>query len=203
MKENKHFYVAITGVSGSGKSTVLQILKDHNVMVKDYDTFSVNVVQNSQIVHSKLCELIGKDVVEMGDINLMKVGAFFDEHLDLEYEFEKWYQPYLGKCIYYDMVQADHKGICFFDVPFLGEKHLYHLFDEIWEIKAEKKICCERIQKRNNYSFEKAMYLVERSNALDESEAYKIYCIDNSGTLAELENQVVNRLLKVRDAFVC
>lgn len=203
MKENKHFYVAITGVSGSGKSTVLQILKKQKAMVKDYDDFSVSIVRISKKVQSKLCELVGKDIVEEGYVNLKKVGTFFDEHLDLECEFEKWYQPYLGNHILYDMVQKNYEGVCFFDVPFLQEKNLYHLFDEIWEVKAEKKICCERIQNRNNYSFKKAVYLVERSSALDESVVYKTYHIDNNGTFAELEKQVVDRLLKIKEIFVC
>ena len=107
LKENKHFYVAITGVSGSGKSTVLQMIKKQNITIKDYDDFSVNVVRNSPVVHSKLRELIGKDVVGKGNVNLKKIGEFFDEHLELECEFEKWYQPYLGKQIHSDMVQMN------------------------------------------------------------------------------------------------
>lgn len=203
LKDNKHFYVAITGVSGSGKSTILQILKKQNAIVKDYDDFSVSIVRTSKTVHSKLCELIGNDIVEKGNVNLKRIGTFFEGRPDLECEFEKWYQPYLGKHIYCDMMQVNYKGVYFFDVPFLHEKNLYHLFDEIWEIKAEKKICCERIRKRNNYSFEKAKYLVERSSPLDESEAYKTYYIDNNGTFAELEKQVVDRFLKIKETFVC
>ena len=62
MEKAKHYYIAITGTAGSGKSTVLQILKDNGYFTIDYDYFSHQVINNSKSVHSRSEERrVGKE----------------------------------------------------------------------------------------------------------------------------------------------
>ena len=192
LEKNRKYYVAITGASGSGKTTVLQIIKEMDFFVKDYDEFSVEVIRKSEKVGSKLQEIIGIDFLPNGQADLKRIGDYFDEHFEEEQRFEIWYQPYLGKQIQNDILQNDYRGICFFDVPFLKEKEIGNLFDEIWVIKTDFGVCCKRVQMRNGYSLEKAQYLVGRSSVVPEGDFVNVCFINNNFSKDELERQIIN-----------
>lgn len=201
MGKDKKYYVAITGASGSGKTSVLQMLKEMNFLTKDYDTFSVEVIKKSERVHLKLQEIIGEDFVPNGQVELKRIGEYFDNHCEAEKRFETWYQPYLGKQIRKDILKSNYQGVWFFDVPFLGEKEIADLFDEIWLIKTDFEVCCQRIQNRNGYSAKKAKYLVERLKVLSRCEETNVYCVSNNSSKIDLEKQVKNRLYRMMGKF--
>lgn len=198
MEIDKHYYVAITGASGSGKSTILRILDRNNYFTMDYDAFSIRVINESKQVHTKLQEFVKDEFLQNGTIDLKTVGAYFDEHIDREMEFEAWYQPFLGNQIKKDVNLSNYQGICFFDVPLLREKGICDLFDEIWYISAKKDLCCKRIQQRNGYSYEKAMYLINRSSDLAEDTLFNVYVIDNNYSIDKLERNVISRAQSIR-----
>ena len=201
MGKDKKFYVAITGASGSGKTTVLKMLKEMNFLTKDYDTFSVEVIKKSERVHLKLQEIIGEDVVPNGQVELKRIGEYFDNHCEAEKEFETWYQPYLGEQIRKDILKRNYQGVCFFDVPFLGEKEIVDLFDEICLIKTDFEVCCQRIQNRNGYSVEKSQYLVERSSFVSECDLANVCIISSNFSKDELERQIINKVHVMKTLF--
>lgn len=197
MVVNSRYYIAVTGASGSGKTTVLQMLKKRGFFTKDYDFFSVEIIKDSQAVHSKLFEFIGEKYWKNKNVDLKYVGEYFDKHEEEEKQFEAWYQPYLGERIRKDILENGYQGICFFDVPFLKEKNIFDLFDEIWIIETEFKLCCKRIQARNGYSDKKAMYLVKRSMPCEKNTFLNTYIIDNNFSEDNLETQLTNRLFSI------
>lgn len=199
MEKDSRYYVAITGASGSGKTTILRILEKNGYFTKDYDLFSIGIVKKSQIVHSYLRKIMGDKYLTDRPIDLKQVGLYFEQHLEQEMAFERWYQPYLGEQIKKDILLSNYKGLCFFDVPFLKEKNISELFDEVWVVSTEKKLCIERVQARNGYDYDKADYLVERSIAIDENMDLKKIIIDNNRvSLEQLEKKVIIRLCEIK-----
>lgn len=191
---NRQYYVAITGMCGSGKTTVIHILDREGFFTKDYDLFSTKIIKESKEVHLKLCEIIGTCWWRDNKIDLKRIGKYFDNHVEKEKRFEAWYQPYLGEQIKNDILENDYQGICFFDVPFIEKKKIYDLFDEIWIVDTDVKLCCERIQNRNKYSYEKAKYLVSRSSPLGTNFG-NTYIINNNFSKQGLKKQVMERAL--------
>lgn len=93
-----------------------------------------------------------------------------------------------------------NRKIIFADVPFLAQKKISKLFDEIWIIEATFENCVQRIKTRNNYDTDKIKYLIERSLAGEEiyNSADKI--IVNNGNFEAFRHEIKRnlKLLKVR-----
>lgn len=186
---DKKHYVALTGCSGSGKSTALRFIREERFFVADFDKFSLKVITENSQVQRKLESIIDEQIFTGGQIDLKKIGAFFESDRIAEKYFEEWYQPILGQEIRKFLATVNHK-IIFADVPFLAQKKISTLFDEIWIIEATFENCVRRIKARNNYDFDKIKYLIERSPVSDEiyNSADKI--IDNNDGLDEFRDKI-------------
>ena len=93
MEKAKHYYIAITGTAGSGKSTVLQILKDNGYFTIDYDYFSHQVINNSKSVHSRLSKIIGKDLNNFTEKDLKVCGLILELHQSEEKISKNGFNP--------------------------------------------------------------------------------------------------------------
>lgn len=82
-----------------------------------------------------------------------------------------------------------YSGLCFFDIPFLTQRNLENIFNEIWIINAEKEKCITRILKRNKYTKEKAQYLVDRSEIKNETYKINYSIIDNNCSINDLKKE--------------
>ncbi len=197
MKHNNVQRIAISGSSGSGKSTVLQYLDKLGYKTKDYDEFAVEFIQKSDLVYSKLEEIIEIDIRIDGGVNLKQIGDFFEKHLDKEVVFEKWYQPLLGKEIKNSILISDENGTYFYDIPYIDKKKIVDFFDEIWIITANIDECCKRIKKRNGYSDKKTRYLVNRSLICIDGRS-NVFYIENNNDYTKLRINVDEQLMRLK-----
>ena len=197
----KRYFVAIVGTAGSGKTTVLQLLNNMGYTTKDYDTYSVDVIKSSRLVQSKLEEFLGQEIIHQGKIDMKRIGAYFDENMEQEIEFEKWYQPVLGHYIEQDILDnyQSYDEMVFFDVPFLKEKGIEVLFDEVWVIKSDWKTCCTRMQERNGYSYDKAKYLTTRFAQNEMGDFSNMKLFNNDGSIESLKQQIEECLSELND----
>lgn len=189
MEIDNNYYIAITGCSGSGKSTALKLISRKKFFVVDFDRFSLKVISENFQVQRKLEAIIGEKIFTYGKIDFKKVGAFFETNLDAEKDFEVWYQLVLGKEIKKFLATISDK-IVFADVPFLAQKNISNLFKEIWIVESTFENCFQRLKARNNYSADKIIYLIERSKVAEEVYTSSSRIINNNGTLEEFGDKI-------------
>lgn len=158
---NKPYNIAITGCIGSGKTTVSNYLFNKGYKVIYIDNISRNLL-NCNFVSEKIQEFIEEDIFINEELNLKLIGKYFDNHPVEEQIFEKWYQEFLGLKIK-RIINKNKSHIIFYDIPLLHMKKIDKLFDFIWVINADPKICIKRVLKRNNYSISKIKLLIENS----------------------------------------
>ena len=193
MEDKKNYLVGITGITGSGKTTVSNILRDYGYTVLDIDDFSRKIIREEKIIAYKLKKIIKKEILYKGNIDYKKVGNIFDKYPHLENQFEEWFQIFLGNKIKEEiLLLKNDKIIYFFDIPFLYKKGIHNLFDYIWVIESKKDYCFQRIKLRNNYSDEKIINLIENSNLGKNINEKNITIIKNNSTIYELKSQIKN-----------
>lgn len=101
---------------------------------------------------------------------------------------------YIGKKIKNQFHELKYSGLCFFDIPFLTQRNLENIFNEIWIINAEKEKCITRILKRNKYTKEKAQYLVDRSEIKNETYKINYSIIDNNCSINDLKKKILQQV---------
>ena len=185
--------IAISGCSGSGKSTALKIIAAEKFFVADFDSFSRKIIAENLQIQRKLEAIVGKKAFIDGQIDFKSIGNFFETNLNAEKIFEEWYQPILGREIEKFLANLECE-IIFADVPFLAQKKIYNLFSEVWLIETTFENCCQRIKARNNYGYDKIKYLIERSKVSDQIYKAANKIIDNNGTLEEFSDKIRRNL---------
>ena len=193
----KHIKIAITGGIGSGKSTVLSILKD-----KGYPTFSCDDIYKEIIVNEEYIFKIEKlfpAAVKNGKIDRKELSSLvFNNNKNLEL-LNSVAHPMIMQALLTSMEQCT-QTVVFAEVPLLFEINAENHFDVIWVVTREKKDRITAVQLRDGA--EKSEVENRMSAQIDyEKEEGKIklnqpnVCIlDNNVSLKEL-NKKINELL--------
>lgn len=201
MEYKNSYFIAITGHMGSGKTTVAEILREKGFDAIDVDCFSKELINKDNNVKRKLCSLINNKAVYNNQVDFKYIGKYFDENFDIEKQFEKWYQPYLGLKIKEKFLSRKNSKLLFFDIPLLEEKNIVDLFDEIWLIETAKMLSLQRIKIRNNYKEEKIKRLLEESIVKIAIEDKPYQRLSNNVSKEDLVTLVENKLKTIEKNF--
>ena len=196
--ENKTLIIGITGVIGSGKTTVSNILRNFGYSVFDTDTFSKQIIQKEKIVINMLTKILKKNIYVNGNVNYKKIGTIFENYPALEKNFENWYQVFLGNKIKEKVFSLNNGNrILFFDTPFLFKKQISNFFDYIWIIESNYTECFQRIKLRNNYSNKKIINLIKNSRVKIKKTKKNVIIIKNNSSINQLELKIKKELSKL------
>ena len=139
--------IGITGGSGSGKSTVSALFREHGWFVIDADEVAHAVMGKGSACLAEVCEAFGQDVLQKdGELDRKKLGAivFADSKK----------RKRLNKITLHYIVQAIKEQLCgkknaVIDAPLLFESGLNLLCDETIFVSCPKQIRIKRIMERD------------------------------------------------------
>lgn len=180
--------IGITGTSGSGKSTVAQILaKKLNAKIIDADKVAKESFKKGNIYYEKIEEEFGKNITRKELAKIIYEDKSKREKLNsLTYE-------YVVKEILNILNNINCENVIL-DVPLLYESNLNIACDKVIGVIADRETKLQRICIRDKISLEEAN---ARLNIQNNDEYYKLradYIIQNNGT--SLEEQI-NTILKM------
>ena len=170
MKQNNSYIIGITGGIGSGKSLVLDYLKDkYDCLIIKADDIGNEVKLKGRECYDDIVSLLGSDI--LGDDEEIVKSKMADRIFKDEKLVEKVnaiIHPAVKKIIS-EKINADegrHKFIVV-EAALLIEASYFDLFNEIWVIDAAKDIRIERLIESRGYSLEKCENIIARQNDLD------------------------------------
>ena len=138
--------IAITGGIGSGKSVVSKILRCLGYYVYDCDSEAKRIMDTSEDIKRKLCELISKDSVQNGKINRPLISKIvFEDKRKLTTLNNIVHQFVLRDII---NKSKDYKYF-FFETAILYQSGFDKICDEVWEVTAPIETRINRVIKRN------------------------------------------------------
>ncbi len=186
MQKFPNAYV-ITGSITSGKSTVVNLLKERGFSVIDAD-----LITHEQLEICKgeiICEFGEQILDEAGKIDRKKLGAIvFREPKKLK-NLEQILHPKIKAEILSQASQLERLGqVYFVDIPlFFEKKERYDEFKKVAVIYAPKELLLSRLMSRNALSLEDAKARVELQMDIEQKREMAKFVIDNSNDMENLK----------------
>ena len=177
----------ITGSIASGKSTVVNLLKERGFSVIDADLIAH---EQLEICKCEIVEVFGEQILdETGRIDRKKLGAIvFNEPKKLK-NLEQILHPKIKAEIFFKASQLECLGqIYFVDIPlFFEKKERYAEFKNVAVIYAPKALLLSRLMSRNGLSLNEAKARVELQMDIEQKKKMAKFVIDNSNDMENLK----------------
>lgn len=184
--------IAIIGGIGSGKSTVLQILKN-----KGYDVLSCDEVNNKLICDKEYLKRLNETFVGVVVNGKLDKKALSSIVFNSKSELDKLNA--IAHPIIRDIVLKNSGGekINFVEVPLLFESGMENDFDKILLVTASKDVRVARAVKRDNKTKDEIEAIIK--NQIDSYQGKNIdYIIVNDGSIDGLVNKVENFICQLK-----
>ena len=196
MQKFPNAYV-ITGSIASGKSTVVNLLKERGFSVIDADVIAH---EQLEICKREIVKAFGEQILdEAGRIDRKKLGAIvFREPKKLK-NLEQILHPKIKAEIFFKASQLEDLGqVYFVDIPlFFEKKDRYAEFKNVAVIYAPKELLLSRIMSRNALNLEDAKARVELQIDIEQKRKMAKFVIDNSNDRENLELELEKFLKQI------
>ena len=196
MTPNKKI-IGITGNSGSGKTTVANILKDMGGHAIDADTVAHGVMDVGKPAYKKIISAFGDEILDTcGKIDRAKLAKIVFNDVKRRTQLEKIVHPMIMDEILAELEQSD-APIVAVDAVLLVEGGLHHHCDAIWLITAQEEKRLRRITTRDNLSSEAAEARMRNQRDTTHISELAQAVIKNDGDLSFLTSQIKEALNQI------
>ena len=186
MQKFPNAYV-ITGSIASGKSTVVNLLKERGFSVIDADLIAH---EQLEICKCEIVKAFGEQILdETGRIDRKKLGdTVFNDPKKLK-NLEQILHPKIKAEILSKALQLERLGqVYFVDIPLFFEKReRYAEFKNVAVIYAPKELLLSRLISRNRLSLNEAKARVELQMDIEQKREMAKFVIDNSNDRENLK----------------
>ncbi|MBA2403736.1 MAG: dephospho-CoA kinase [Bdellovibrionales bacterium] len=189
--------IGLTGGIATGKSTVSKILKDKGLAIVDAD----KLVKEIYALPGTLA-FIGRefpDVMQDGVIQfqLLRQKVFSDKTVKATIENLIYQQ--LPQTFQKAFEKLDRPKLLVYDVPLLFEKNLQDYCDVNVLVYAPRKIQRARLITRDGHVESMADNILDQQMDIEDKKLKAEFIIDNSGTEAELSEEINQFLRQVTE----
>ena len=184
--------IGLTGGIASGKSTVVEMIKEAGYKVIDADQLVHDMQAQGGRLYRALLDWLGEGILlSNGELDRPKLGQ-------LIFSNEKMRQrsaEIQGTIIREELAtQRDRlvkeEAVFFMDIPLLIENGYQDWFDQIWLVAVSPEVQCQRLMQRNHLSVEEASMRIASQMSLAEKIPYASLVLDNNGSLDDLKEKV-------------
>jgi dephospho-CoA kinase len=188
--------VGITGIIGSGKSTVGNIIASCGFFVIDTDEVVHRLLAGDANVIRAVESRFGSQVFDnRGAIDRAKLGAIVFDDENARKDLEAILHPAVLEECERLITEHSNEKVIFVLVPLLFEAKLEARYDQIWTVITGKPTLKERLKARSGFTDEDIEKRISAQMPQSEKAARSHVVIDNSGEKIETQLQV-QELLK-------
>ena len=187
--------IGITGGVGAGKSSVLNLLKEHcNCKLVLADDVGNKVKEPGQKCYSQIVELLGTDILEEDlTINRIKMATKIFANPEILYQVNEIIHPAVKEYILKEIESEKKKkkiDVFFLEAALLIEAGYTPYLDELWYIFSEKNVRIKRLKESRGYSDEKILQIMEQQLSDVEFRKHADVILDNSNSFKETFMQI-------------
>ena len=179
----KKIVIGVTGIIGSGKSTIARMLKQKGAALLDADKLAHECLLKGTPTYKKIIKEFGSDILARNkSIDKKKVAEIvFDDKRAL---------GKLCKIIHPDVISSIKKAVkklnnkvIVIDAPLLIEAGLDKQVDKIIVVKAKIENCVKRAVKEHRITEKEVRKRLYSQMPLEEKTKYADYVVNNDGDL--------------------
>ncbi len=186
--------IALTGGISSGKSTVVNLLKKAGFEVIDADKVAHTVLEEEQ---EAIVKMFGAAMLKEGKVDRKALGALVFEDSEKRKALESLLHPRIYERIASLSDTLDEKGAFYIvDIPLFYESGRYAI-ENVIVVYAKQAQQLERMMIRDGFSPEEALSRLEAQLDIETKRKRAKYVIDNTGTLAQLQENTEEILHKI------
>ncbi|ARQ99889.1 dephospho-CoA kinase [Campylobacter porcelli] len=181
--------IVITGVIGSGKSTVVNLLRVYGFSIIDADEIAHKVLdESSSIIASKF----GSEFVSDNRVDRKSLGKLIFSDSKAKKELENILHDRIKEQIFSKANKLESSNYPYFiDLPLYFEKSpVYDEFQSVCVVYAPEQICLKRIMLRDGISLNEAKARLNSQISIDEKLRLANFVIDNSSDMKHLNLQI-------------
>lgn len=200
--------IGLTGIIGSGKSTVAALLKKSGVPVIDADNLARRIFEPGYASFSFIIDQLNKqfktELAETGESSFLKQQNEIDRPLLAKLAFKDQASVLKLNKITHPHVQEQFKREklkvkidaypVVYDIPLLFEAGLQKAFKATVVVYAPEKICIERAAMRTGLSCAEVEKRIKLQISIEKKKEMADIVLDNSSDLEHIESQT-NELL--------
>ena len=191
---NKTRIIGITGNSGSGKTTVAQIITAKGGLEIDADRLAHQVMEPGRAAYDDIVKNFGKEILNKdGHIDRKKLGAIVFSKPEKRTQLEAIVHPLVIQEIR-AKIAASNESVITVDAVLLVESGLHHHCDALWLVTAKEETRLARITTRDKLDHESANARMRNQRDTAPIAAIADVIIHNEGDLSQLESQVAKYL---------
>lgn len=186
--------IAIYGGVGTGKSTVLDILKNnYNADIIKADDIGHELYEPGCVGSKIISRIAGESVIDSsGRVDRKKLAGLLYNDLNLKRDIEDNIHPLIIDEIK-NRIKRSKKALVAVEaaLPFDDKSDL---FDEIWYVYSSRSDRIKRLIDSRGYSISQAELIMGNQLSDEEFKKLATRIIDNEGELSDLEKQIKNAL---------
>ena len=186
--------IGVTGGVGSGKSTVLELLKtEYQAYVIESDRCGHEVMQKGTAVYRKIAETFGDGILKKdGEIDRKALGSIVFSDEEKRKMLNGLTHPAIRELIRDKIHEAKKRGEPFIvlESALFIEAGYREFCDELWYIYAAQDIRIQRLMASRGYTRQKCLKIMKTQLDEKEFERYADRKIDNSKSPEDTKRQI-------------
>jgi dephospho-CoA kinase len=188
--------VGLTGIIGSGKSTVAALLRKYGLFVIDFDALAKESLAWKE-TQEEIRKAFGTEYIINDRVDVGRLRTVFDRDDNLRM-LEKIIHPRVSQEVESRLITLEKEGVktVIIDHPLLFEAGFHRTVDKIVVVTARAEVIKERLKKRG-MEREDMERRISCQIPLEEKEKKADYIIDNNGVENQLQGQVDSLVQKI------
>ena len=197
--------IGLTGGISSGKSTVLQHLRQAGYSVIDADKLGHKVLEQGNPGYNKVVKCFGNEILNPdGSVNRTALGKIVFVDAEKLKQLNEISHPIIEEMIqneFEESVSDSNGGIVFLEAALLIEANWYKVCGHIWVVSLDPTVALSRLKERDNLSENEAKLRVGAQLDQEERLAYADVVLQNEGTHEELFTQTQQALQELKQSM--
>jgi dephospho-CoA kinase len=190
--------IAVTGGIGSGKSTVMRIIEERGYPAISCDKVYAQLLEKESFLRLLASEF-GDILTEDKKLDRAKLSKKVFESADNLKKLNEITHPKIMEEAF--RLSEKFDGLVFFEVPLLFEGGFENLFDDVAVVMRDKSARIDSVIKRDNLTKNQIQCRINSQVNYDILDFAKYYVIHNNGNLQQLNDNVLNFLLNLKEKY--